>query len=59
MHPLIIADLAEEIGEASEPSVVRSKRALEGHLFEGDILRYVVHIFVLGVIFEVGIHLRP
>jgi hypothetical protein len=48
----------EQIGEASEPSIVLSKRALEGHLFEGGILRYVFHMFVLGVIFEVGIHLR-
>ena len=55
MHPFVITDLAEQIGETSEPSVVLSERALEGHLFEGGILRNVLHIFMLGVIFEVGI----
>jgi len=38
MHPFIIADLAEQIGEASEPSVILSKRVLEGRLFEGGFL---------------------
>ena len=38
MHPFVIADLAEQIGETSEPSVVLSERALEGHLVEGGIL---------------------
>jgi hypothetical protein len=53
--PFVIADLAEEIGEGSEPSVVLSEHALEGLLFEGGILRHELHIFVLSVSFEVGI----
>ena len=55
MHPFVIAYLAEEIGEGSEPSVVLSEHAFEGLLFEGGILRHELHIFVLSVIFEVGI----
>ena len=56
MHPFVIADLAEEIGEGSQPSVVLSEHALEGLLFEGGILRHELHIFVLSV--EAGWVLR-
>jgi len=57
-YALIITDLAEQIGAASEPSVVLSKRALEGRLFKGGIPGHLAHIFGLGVIFEVGIQLH-
>jgi len=55
MHPFVLADLAEEIGEGSEPSVVLTEHALDGLLFEGGILCHQLHIFVLNVIFEVSI----
>ncbi len=55
VHAFVVADLAKEIGEGREPSVVLREHALEGLCLKTGILGHEFHVFVLGVILEVGV----
>src|SRR5438445_4350125 len=59
VHPLIVADLTEEIGDRGEAPVVVGEDALERLGLERGVLRDVVHVLVLCAVLEPGVDEAP
>ena len=55
VHPLVVADLPEQVGQRLEGAVVGLERRGKRLLFPFRVLSDKRHVLVLGMIFEVGV----